>query len=96
MRASRTFNGPTRPPRRFRTIGALSLGRFQEWLGRAVRKPLTGVPILLAVLYATYLFVGVFGAQTLVGSLEDGLFGTLHQSLAPPRPPSHIPIAVRP
>jgi ferrous iron transport protein B len=61
--------------RRFRTIGALSLGRFQEWLGGAVRKPLTGVPILLAVLYATYLFVGVFGAQTLVELLEDGLFG---------------------
>lgn len=62
--------------RRFRTIGALSLGRFQEWLGRAVREPLTGVPILLAVLYATYLFVGVLGAQILVGLLEDGLFGT--------------------
>ena len=61
---------------RFRTIGALSLGRFQEWLGRAVRQPLTGVPILMAVLYVTYLFVGVLGAQTLVGLLEGGLFGT--------------------
>ena len=60
---------------RFRTIGRLSLGRFQEWLGRAVREPLTGLPILLMVLYATYLFVGVLGAQTLVELLEDGLFG---------------------
>ncbi|HYT67247.1 MAG TPA: ferrous iron transporter B [Vicinamibacterales bacterium] len=61
---------------RFRTVGQLTLGRFQEWLGRAVREPLTGLPILLVVLYATYLFVGVFGAQTLVGLLEQGLFGT--------------------
>src|SRR5829696_7182278 len=60
----------------FRTVGRISLGRFQEWLGRAVREPLTGLPILLLVLYATYLFVGVFGAQTLVELLEDGLFGT--------------------
>jgi ferrous iron transport protein B len=59
---------------RFRTVGAASLGRFQEWLGRAVRQPLTGLPILGLVLYLTYLFVGVFGAQTLVGLLEDGLF----------------------
>jgi ferrous iron transport protein B len=58
----------------YRTIGALSLGRFQEWLGRAVREPLTGLPILGLVLYLTYLFVGVFGAQTLVGALENGLF----------------------
>lgn len=34
-----------------------------------------GIPILLAVLYAVYEFVGVFGAQILVGLLEDGLFG---------------------
>src|SRR6185369_15484432 len=59
---------------RFRTIGPMSLGRFQEWLGRAVREPLTGLPILCLVLYLTYLFVGVFGAQTLVGALEEGLF----------------------
>ncbi len=60
---------------RFRTIGTVSLGRFQEWLGRAVRQPLTGLPILCGVLYLTYLFVGVFGAQTLVQLLEGGLFG---------------------
>jgi ferrous iron transport protein B len=60
---------------RFRRIGPVSLGRIQEWLGRAVREPFTGLPILALVLYLTYLFVGVFGAQTLVGGLEDGLFG---------------------
>src|SRR5215472_3962723 len=32
--------------RRFRTIGAVTIGRVQEWLGRAVRQPLTGIPIL--------------------------------------------------
>ena len=61
--------------RRFRTVGRISTGRVQEWLGRAVREPLTGIPILLAVLYLTYLVVGVFGAQTLVGLLEEDLFG---------------------
>jgi ferrous iron transport protein B len=61
---------------RFRRFDSVSLGRVQEWFGRAVRRPLTGLPILAAVLYFTYLFVGVVGAQTLVGLLEDGLFGT--------------------
>lgn len=60
---------------RFRRIGHVSLGRLQEWLGRAVREPLTGIPLLALTLYITYLIVGVFGAQTLVGLLEEGLFG---------------------
>jgi ferrous iron transport protein B len=60
--------------RRYRRISAVPLGRFQEWLGRAVRQPFTGLPLLALVLYLTYLFVGVFGAQTLVGALEDGVF----------------------
>jgi ferrous iron transport protein B len=57
--------------RRFRPR---ALARAQEVLARAVREPLTGLPILAIVLYALYLFVGVFGAQTLVGLLEHGLF----------------------
>jgi ferrous iron transport protein B len=61
---------------RFRCTTAVSAGRVQEWIVRAVREPLTGIPILAAVLYLMYLFVGVFGAQTLVGLLEDGLFAT--------------------
>jgi ferrous iron transport protein B len=60
---------------RVRCISTLSLARVQEALAQATRRPLTGVPILLIVLYALYLFVGVFGAQTLVKLLEDGLFG---------------------
>jgi ferrous iron transport protein B len=78
--------------RRFRTVGQLTLGRFQEWLGRAVRQPLTGVPILGLVLYVTYLVVGVFGAQTLVGLLEQGLFGTYLNPWAR-EAASHIPLA---
>ncbi|HEX2342843.1 MAG TPA: ferrous iron transporter B [Vicinamibacterales bacterium] len=62
---------------RFRSIRRRSLGRFQEWIGRAVREPATGLPLLALVLYVSYLFVGVLGAQTLVGLIEDGLFGGL-------------------
>jgi ferrous iron transport protein B len=79
--------------RRFRTVGTLSLGRVQEWLGRAVRQPLTGLPILCVVLYLTYLFVGVLGAQTLVGLLEDGLFGAYLNPWATAAA-AHIPIAL--
>lgn len=43
-------------------------------IGQAVVHPLSGIPILLGVLYAVYLFVGVFGATTLVGLLEEDLF----------------------
>jgi len=60
---------------RVRRMSTLSLAYVQETLARATRRPLTGLPILAAVLYALYLFVGVFGAQTLVKLLEDGLFG---------------------
>jgi ferrous iron transport protein B len=77
----------------FRRVGAMSLGRFQEWLGRAVREPATGIPILALVLYLTYLFVGVFGAQTLVGALEAGLFnGYVNPAAAAAA--SHIPSAL--
>jgi ferrous iron transport protein B len=61
---------------RVRRVSAVSLAHVQEALARATRRPLTGLPILLVVLYVLYLFVGVFGAQTLVKLLEDGLFGS--------------------
>ena len=44
--------------------------RLSDWLIH----PLTGLPFLLAALYLLYQFVGVFGAQTLVGWLEKDLF----------------------
>jgi ferrous iron transport protein B len=46
-----------------------------ERLARLTTHPLWGLPILLAVLLLCYLFVGVFGAGTLVDLLENGLFG---------------------
>jgi ferrous iron transport protein B len=78
---------------RFRRLGTASLGRFQEWLGRAVRQPLTGLPILALVLYISYLFVGVFGAQTLVGALEEGVFNG-YINPAATRLVGHVPVPV--
>ena len=47
-----------------------------EKLSRAMMNPLTGIPILLIVLYfGLYQFVGVFGAGTLVGFIEGTVFG---------------------
>ncbi len=48
-----------------------------RWLDRATTHPVWGVPVLLAALYLSYLFVGVFGAKTLVDLLENGLFGKI-------------------
>jgi ferrous iron transport protein B len=49
---------------------------FAERLSAAMMRPLTGVPLLLLAMYALYQFVGVLGAQTLVGFLEEDVFGT--------------------
>ncbi len=46
-------------------------------LGRLAVHPLWGLPLLGGVLYALYWFVGIFGAGTLVGWLEEDLFGGL-------------------
>ena len=49
---------------------------FSEKLSRAMMNPLTGVPILLVVLYfGLYQFVGVLGAGTLVDLIEGTVFG---------------------
>jgi ferrous iron transport protein B len=45
-------------------------------LGNLAMHPVWGVPILLAILWITYQFVGVFGAQTCVEFLEETFFGT--------------------
>lgn len=55
-----------------------SAPRGTDWpqaFGRYAMDPLYGVPILLAVLFMAYEFVGVFGAKFLVDLLEEGLFG---------------------
>lgn len=48
---------------------------FTQRLGAWSVHRIWGWPVLLAVLYAVYLFVGEFGAGTLVDLLENGLFG---------------------
>lgn len=46
------------------------------FLSRITMNPITGIPILLLVLYlGIYQFVGVFGAGTLVDFLEEKVFG---------------------
>jgi ferrous iron transport protein B len=55
-----------------------AVSRGSDWphaFGRYAMDPLYGVPILLAVLFLAYEFVGVFGAKFLVDLLEGGLFG---------------------
>jgi ferrous iron transport protein B len=49
--------------------------RFTAELGRLTRRAATGIPILIVVLLMVYEFVGYTGAQTLVGVLEDVVFG---------------------
>ncbi len=52
--------------------------RGTDWpqaFGRYAMDPLYGVPILIAVLFMAYEFVGVFGAEFLVDILEEGVFG---------------------
>jgi len=44
-------------------------------LGKLSMHPVYGIPLLLAVLYAVYQFVGVFGAGTVVNYLEKTVFG---------------------
>jgi len=46
-------------------------------LGHLATHPLWGLPVLGVALYGLYWFVGIFGAGTLVGLLEENLFGEL-------------------
>lgn len=48
---------------------------ISERLSRLAISPITGLLILLLVLWGLYQFVGVFGAQTAVEFLEDSIFG---------------------
>lgn len=49
--------------------------RFRRQLGRWMVHPLWGWTFLFAVLWGVYKFVGEFGAGTLVGFLEETVFG---------------------
>jgi ferrous iron transport protein B len=48
---------------------------FAAFLGNLSIHPFWGIPILLLVLFMTYEFVGVFGAQVSVKFLEETVFG---------------------
>ena len=52
-------------------------GSWLDRIGNLSMHPLWGLPVLLAVLWAMYQFVGVLGAGTLVNLLETKLFGNL-------------------
>jgi ferrous iron transport protein B len=47
---------------------------FRDWLGVMTMHPVWGIPFLLGVLYVAWLFVGNFGAGTLVDLLETNVF----------------------
>jgi ferrous iron transport protein B len=49
-------------------------GGASEWIGMISMHPVWGVPFLVAVLYIAYLFVGKFGAGTLVDFVEHTVF----------------------
>jgi ferrous iron transport protein B len=63
--------------RRVSTEPARASGRISRALERATTHSVWGWPILAAILAAAYLFVGRFGAKTLVDLLEQGLFGRI-------------------
>ena len=50
---------------------------FAATLGQLSIHPLWGMIILALILYGMYWFVGIFGAGTLVGILEEKLFGQI-------------------
>ncbi|MGC9973806.1 MAG: ferrous iron transporter B, partial [Gaiellaceae bacterium] len=59
-----------------RETGDKSAGMAAK-LGRLTTHPFWAWPILAAILYGTYWFVGVFGAGHLVGWIEGSLFGKI-------------------
>jgi len=50
-------------------------GRVLAFIGRISMHPIWGIPLLLAVLYGLYQFVGVLGAGTFVDFFEEVIFG---------------------
>lgn len=56
-------------------FGVPRRGGIADWLDRLTRQPITGIPILMLVLYyGLYKFVGVFGAGYLVDTINRGVF----------------------
>jgi ferrous iron transport protein B len=59
------------------TVEDKPAGKLLKRIGELSCHPYYGIPMLAIVLLGIYYFVGVFGAQTLVGLLENGLFGSV-------------------
>lgn len=66
---------------------------FSATLGKLATHPGWGWVILAGVLYALYWFVGIFGAGTLVGLLEENLFGNVINPWVNAWITQHIPIS---
>lgn len=69
-------------------------GSVAVFLGRASMHPIWGLPVLLAVLYGLYEFVGVFGAGTLVGFMEEVIFGRYLNPMFVKAVEAAVPVAV--
>ncbi len=61
---------------------AFTRRNWADWLGRGSVHPVWGWPILAAVLFGLYLFVGQLGAGLLVGWMQDVVFGAWLNPLA--------------
>lgn len=59
------------------TVSKPLRNRISETIGTITIRPLTGVPILMMVLWAMYLFVGRFAAGTAVDFFENKVFGEI-------------------
>ena len=77
--------------REARAVVSSSVGRRLDGLST---HPVWGWPILLAALYVSYLFVGVFGARTLVDLLENRFFGRVVSPVATKLADAFIPWAL--
>lgn len=52
---------------------------FGDKIGSMLLRPVTGIPMLLLILYLLYQFIGVFVAQTLVGVTEEIIMIDIYQ-----------------
>ncbi|MEW6026348.1 MAG: ferrous iron transport protein B [Planctomycetota bacterium] len=66
---------------------------LSDFIGRITMHPFWGIPILLIILFLLYEFVGVLGAGTLVGFIENTVFGQYINPFASQLAERFIPIA---
>jgi ferrous iron transport protein B len=86
--------GRSDPSRPQRDEGMRPRRRLAGYLDAATTHRCWGLPVLAAVLYLCYLFVGVVGAKTLVDLLENGLFGKIISPAATAAANRWIPWAI--